>query len=775
MVEPKDKQPEGQIKPAAVTTKTEEKAEDKQSSRFSNKEILRAYRNLLSLEDSFRTLKKDLIKSESAESKEAAAESLQGSVHDHGPLIKPIENQDFFQSLDMRKISLGVRRRMWFILFAGLLFAAGFAVLSHFMLRTHTAEAVLLYQEYQVPRDELTVAPQTFSKQTIVEMIRLPQNFEAVRMKLALELNPSQLANMVDVVSQRSSNLLTIVATADSPNVAKDIANELALVAVGRSQERYYDQAKSSHEYFKNELALAQQKQELYNKEISDFKSEARMVDLDLSNRAVAQSMTGAEQEYQQAVVEYDSLMVEYENLQRQIGQLPDRVVRYEYEESPLKGRISNKELALLEARTKFGPQNPKVRLLEEEVRQLRKAVASGTFDETREKVFEKNYVKEQLNMELVRLQGKLRAAKQKKISLAEQLAVNEEKFDDVPKEQQEYSRLIRDANAAGEEVRTLQLAMRASESLLESERSDIQIQQLADAGRPKQSFAVRFLPTFGFLLGSCLGLLFILGAEATDKKFRTAKQVRMSYNVPYLMSVPEIGTLTPRNAEEKTLFFVRNLSERLMRIPGAEQAKTLVFTSSTAREGKSTMAYHLACYHQRLGEKVIYVDFDYRRNAYLGGTSVSKPQLSAPSIEECLKGNRSPEELVTRGAKIDTMKAGVSRDMKELIKSERMDNLWKWLEENYDRVIVDSPGIVDDDYGVNLAGLADIILFVIGSSKAEKSFVDASLEEFEERRIRPTALLMTRMQPAYIEDPRIKAHWRNDRWWAGLSGSKTG
>lgn len=740
----------------STQTRTEQETAAKQSRRQA---VLDAYRNLLSIEDSVRHLREDLQVTEGTEEKEFAT----GPRVQRGwePLIKDSAGQDVLEQLDMRKVGMGVRRRLWVVLLAAVAFAVIGSLVSSLFLRSHQAEAVLLFQENPMVPDALGILPRSVTRETVAEMVRIPRNFEAVQQSLAIQQSPEQLSEMVDVRLRRASNLIRVVATANSPALAQNLVNSLAAVAVTDSKKRYQDAASQAQEYLKQEEELSRKRVEVLSRELAQFKSREGLIALDLDNRSQMEESTDLQESYQQSVIDYESKAVQFDNLQQETENMPDRIVSVEYEESPLKGRIANREMALLEARTRYGPDNPKVRMLEEELRQLRGAVSDQTFDETRQRVYENNFAKEQLKLELMRLKGQVKAAKQKRDALYAQLQDQGQDVKKVPQIQLQYQRLSEALSQAQDEHKETLAALRTAEGHMEAGRSDITVYQKAASTTPTSSVFARFLPTLGFLLGGAFALMFVLAVEVRDRRLRTARQLKNAYNVPHLLSVPELRRLSLRNAEEKTLFYVRNLAERFARLTSREGAQTMCFTSSGPGEGKSLLAYHFAAYHNRLGLKTAYINFDHRENPFT--RRGPKPRSR---VEDFLRGGANFEDLLTRGDRVDILQAGFDPGMKELLKSEAMDNFWDELKRHYEVIVVDAPGIVEDDYAVNLAGQCDVNFFVIGSSYTTKSHVDASLEELEERRIRPTGLILNRMKRAYIDDPRIQVQGRRDKWW---------
>jgi len=735
--------------------KSQETALKDAEQQLSREDVLRAYRNLLSLEDTFRTVKKDLLKTESPTPQQGLAQEMEGidefserqKAQAWTPVVKSQEGLEYFAKMDLRKIGMGVSRRFWFILFSALLVAVGFSIFSQIFLRSYQAESVLLLKESaQLPGDRFGIVGRGFSRQTIIEMVRIPQNLQSVKAVLGLDLSMEEMGDMVNVVAHRRSNLVRVVATADNPSLAVDVANTLVKVSAANNKEGHRQQADTAFRYFSKEKTDADARLDEVNAEIAAFKLENQVIEMDLESRYVFEQLISRERDHQRAILDHQTLVVERANLRTVVGSMPDRVVGYEVDKNPLKARLGGKEMALMEARTRYGVENPKVLLLEEEIRQIQVLMEEQETQQRTDIVYRPNATKESLNLELMRMDGKVQAAEQRKDQLAGLLTEVSEKIEDIPSEQQEYAKLLGKRSIIKNDLAVLNESIRFSESIMEQGRSDLEIYQLAGGAAPRRSFATRYLPTIGFLFGGALALLFVLTAEITDKRIRTVREAQIVFDLPCIACIPEISRLKPRNAEAETLFYIRSLSEHLSHLPSGPAMSSVAFTSSQEQEGKSTIAYHMARYYQKLGTKTVYVDCDRAANSFTKGTSF--PQ----TINWYLEGNGDESSLLATQDDLAMMKMGHQDNVEELMKSERWTKLWTWLQNEYDMVVLDAPGIIENDYGISLMELADASVFVIASPSAKRSLVKSSLEELDRRHIRPTGLVMNRMEKKYIE-----------------------
>lgn len=666
------------------------------------------------------------------------------------PILRHAEDGGATAVVDSTMVLAGVRRYLWVIFLIALAGGLAGAFMSQQMAQTYQAEAVLLYTNPRHGGDTEGIVPHGVSVESVREMVMLPQNLESVRGTLGLDLSVGTLQKMVSTFHVRQSNLVRIYATADNPNLAVDLANTLANVTAKGSRERYHKQATEAYNYYTRELKIAQERLDLAQQAIAEFKQSAHVVEMDMATRAAIDSAIRFEREFQLAELEEQQLKVEYDNLKAEVSDMPEHVVRYEYDQNPMKARMAAREMALLSARTRYGPQNPKVLMIEEELAQLKEAIQDEHAAEDRSEVYEKNFVKEQLGIELMRLKGKLSAAAKRREALQLGLKEAEKEAAEVPGEQQEYARLSRQVTAATIEHEALTQALRTAESAMETERSDVTVYRLATKSALKHSMGTKYLPAIGFAAGGALALFLVMTLQMGASRLVNANQLQRSYLIPHLLTVPQLRKFTLERAEERTLFFMRMLADRVAQLPEGQAIRSVAFTGCKAGEGKSTLAYHLARYYQRLGQKTLYVDFDPEKNPYLE----SDVHL-APSLEKVLRGEVDVEKAIFKG-RIHAMKVGHEPGLKEFMASERMDNLWTHLQAKYDRIVIDAPGLMHSDYSVNLLDRVDCGLFVIGSSVVNKAEVDSCLRELESRRKQPAGLILNNVHPRYIDDLRL-------------------
>ncbi|MFK8793845.1 CpsD/CapB family tyrosine-protein kinase [Planococcus plakortidis] len=153
--------------------------------------------------------------------------------------------------------------------------------------------------------------------------------------------------------------------------------------------------------------------------------------------------------------------------------------------------------------------------------------------------------------------------------------------------------------------------------------------------------------------------------------------------------------------------------------LPGSEM-KTLLFTSASKEEGKSTTSANMAVVFAESGKRVLLVDADMRKptlhhtfnlnnHSGLSNLLVGKGELEQSVRDSGIRGL----ELLTSGQ--------VPHNPAELLDSPMLDRLMAEMKERYDLVIFDSPPILSVTDSKILANKCDGTVLVVNTGKTEK------------------------------------------------------
>jgi capsular exopolysaccharide synthesis family protein len=229
----------------------------------------------------------------------------------------------------------------------------------------------------------------------------------------------------------------------------------------------------------------------------------------------------------------------------------------------------------------------------------------------------------------------------------------------------------------------------------------------------------------------SAIGLILFL--KMLNNKILSTEDVESSTSLPLLgtiLNYPRIlrgdeSSLVIVN-EQRTVFgeSFRAVRTNLQFLLPEKKSKIITISSTISGEGKTFTSINLAGLLTMLNKKVILIGCDLRKpqldNTFKGGGhhGLSSYLIGKSTLEECI--------LKTELEHLFVIKSGpIPPNPSELLNSEKMHQLLKWLEGNYDYIILDTPpvGLVSD--AILLMKMSDIVLYIIKSGYSQRDFLE--------------------------------------------------
>jgi len=138
---------------------------------------------------------------------------------------------------------------------------------------------------------------------------------------------------------------------------------------------------------------------------------------------------------------------------------------------------------------------------------------------------------------------------------------------------------------------------------------------------------------------------------------------------------------------------------------------KTIVITSATANEGKSTTISNLGVVMAQAGQKVVIMDCDFRNP-----TQHKIFQLPNKGLSNCIAMHKSIMEIIqhTEIEGLDILTSGpVAPNPSEILSSKRMDEVLEVLGREYDYVLIDTPPILPVTDAAVMAAKVDGVIML--------------------------------------------------------------
>ncbi len=613
---------------------------------------------------------------------------------------------------------------------------------------TDEAEGRLLaYREYYQTQREI-IASRVVAERALAEL-GLAQDpvflgidgirSEPERLAKQAEIDPIERLREITFIEEvRGSRLLRVSADYPDPQIAADIANAVADAYLDYVQRRRSSTGEEAKKNLSTERAQSLAALQAAEKKMADFKEGHGITSVSLADRQneITEAVIATSNHLKQAEADYFRDQAAYEEARRlhREGSLASATLlppqeRNIFEEMRAEQLAAEREVEQLGV--KYGEKMP-------ELQQSKKRLALITARIDRE------------GRELLEsLKARANAALKTKQRLEASLAEEKQRALDLTMLEREYRELERDAKTA--DTTFTVVAQRDAEIGMTNRVEAEGVEILDRATRPREPI----FPPKGLILavalvaGLALGAVFALGVDLRDHRIRgliDLERAIASFGVPVLAQLPLLpvdarlglaNTRAQRRQRDLHAFLYpqslmaercRGLRTSLTFVQGSTPCRTLMITSPSSSEGKSSTALNLAMSFCQSGKKVLLIDADMRRPRL---HQVFEPPIGRENLglASLLAGTADIDACVVRGAtdqpeNLDILLCGaIPQNPAELLESPAARRLLGELRGRYEVILIDSPPVLPVTDPILLSRLVDGVVLVArcqSTSRAE-------------------------------------------------------
>lgn len=301
-------------------------------------------------------------------------------------------------------------------------------------------------------------------------------------------------------------------------------------------------------------------------------------------------------------------------------------------------------------------------------------------------------------------------------------------------------------------------------------------VQQATAASSPSSPKPVRN-GLFGAFGGVILGLALAVLLERLDRRLKRPEDVEEAFGLPLIGQIPKSATLGGSSTRKLELPPAEAASFQLLRANlryfGAhKELKSLLVTSATPQDGKSTVALHLARAAAETGEDVLLLEADLRRPSLArelslpGGKGLStvlgRRYSSLADVGHHVRSERHIGDGPMSLAEFDVVCTGPTPpNPTELMGSKHMADVIEEAEADYDLVIVDTPPITVVADAVPLVSLVSGVIVVsrIGLDTRDSSKrLREQLDRLGARTLGVVANFAPKTESSYYEYSAVRA-----------------
>ncbi len=544
------------------------------------------------------------------------------------------------------------------------------------------------------------------------------------------------LKDSISAEQEGISNIINISAASRSPEFARDLAQAVADEFREYSVESKNRQVIEAKRFIEQQLLVVGERLKKSEEMVRDYRKSNSISMLGENSEVMAKVVGDLEQEYRQSAVHLNDLSFALEQLRQRI-----KNNRWDYQAVSVSGSVStyfdelNKRLVEMaikhtELATDFTDEHPQIVELSEQAAEILDSMVEELAEQvalTKKRMAD---IQKGMDESEARYQGKPEQLLELQ-RMKRSVRINEELHDLLEKKYQEV--LIKEA----EKVREVSLVRPALLSYMP-----------INAPRTSQTALA------GLILGLVLGLIIALILEAMDSSIGTIEEVESFLDVPVMGFVPHLGhddavalfegvenLQTSGHELERQIRLITHFSPpstiaeayRSMRtnllFSQVGQHKIVLVTSSTIKEGKSTVAANLAVVIAQQGSRVLLIDADMRKPMQHHTFGIER----TPGLSECLLGQISwnkavrrfsdvmlgdmgiDQALITPGLdQLDILTCGkVDASPPDLLGSPALTQIFDEVREAYDMVIIDMPPLLHTTDATVVASKVDGVLLV--------------------------------------------------------------
>jgi len=265
-----------------------------------------------------------------------------------------------------------------------------------------------------------------------------------------------------------------------------------------------------------------------------------------------------------------------------------------------------------------------------------------------------------------------------------------------------------------------------------------------------------RSIQILAILLGIGLPALIIFVGEILNDKVTTRFDIEKITATPILGEIGHSYSDTPLIVNKTTRSMVaeqfRIIRSNLQYILNKVDKSVLLVTSSFSGEGKSYVSINMGAVLALAGKKTVILEFDIRKPKILSGLGITK----GPGITNYLVGKANLEDLirpVPGQENLFVLGCGpVPPNPAELLLEQRVEDMFAWLRQHFDVIIIDTApiGMVSD--AMTLSKFADATLYLVRQGHTFKKQVVMIDEFYQENKLPKVSIIINdvKMKPGY-------------------------
>ena len=545
----------------------------------------------------------------------------------------------------------------------------------------------------------------------------------------------------LDVIRPPNTFLLLVKYRSRNPRLAAEVSNAIADSYLEHSYRIRIDSSEKLGAYMTGQLEQLKARMEASSQRLADFERELNVINSDQKTSIQSASLLQLNTDYNSA--KEDRVRKEAAWNAIQTGSLSAAYASTQGDSlKRLSELLSDARQKFTQVKSHYGEKHPEYARAQAQMLDLQQQL-----DETRASIGE-------------RVKIEYRQALDRENMLQKQVGETRAEFDRLNARSFDYQTLKEEA----ETDRKLynELVRKIREAAINSTFQDSSI-RIADRARAPAHPAfprIKLTLTIAFMLSSLLAFGAAIVTELVDNTIRDPEEIARSLRTQVVGTLPTVRAMREHanmlcgagesmelvkedgdNAISGYEEAIRTLRSSILLTDFDHRIRSVLVTSASPSEGKSTVAAHLASAHARQHHRTLLIDADLRRPSAHRFFNI----CSDTGLSTVLSNWTSWRDVVQQAGPSDLhiMPAGpASRRAADLI-GRALPDIIEEASREYDMVILDSPPLIGFPEPLEMAANVDGVLVVTRAGHTSRRAVSTVMATLARLRARPLGIVL--------------------------------